>query len=85
MGWRATLRTPWSGTACGLAGVGLITLGVELASDRVDVLSMAVVYQLLVLVVSAAWGLRAGLATSLASVLAINWFFTPPIHTFTNK
>jgi two-component system, OmpR family, sensor histidine kinase KdpD len=77
------LRRPWAGIAAGLAGVALVTLGVELASDRIDVLSMAVVYQLLVLLVSAAWGLSAGLATGLLSVLAINWFFVPPTGTFT--
>ena len=77
------LSGPWPGIAAGLAGVALVTLGVDLASDRIDVLSMAVVYQLLVLLVSAAWGLRAGLATSLVSVLAINWFFVPPTGTFT--
>jgi two-component system sensor histidine kinase KdpD len=77
------LRGPWTGVAVGLAGVALVTLGVELASERIDVLSMAVVYQLLVLVVSAVWGLRAGLSAALASVLAINWFFVPPTGTFT--
>ncbi len=74
---------PWAGVAAGLAGVALVTLGVELASDRIDVLAMAVVYQLLVLVVSAAWGLGAGLSTGVASVLAINWFFVPPTGTLT--
>jgi two-component system sensor histidine kinase KdpD len=80
---RDAVRTPWAGAAAGLAGAAVVTLGVDLASDHIDVLSMAVVYQLLVLVVSAAWGLRAGLGTALASVLAINWFFVPPTHTFT--
>ncbi len=83
VGWRESLRSPWAGVGAGLAGVALVTAGVELASDRVNVLSMAVVYQLLVLAVSAAWGLRAGLATGLGSVLAINWFFVPPTGTFT--
>ncbi len=83
MAWRDIVRTPWAGVAAGLAGVGLVTLGVELASDRVNVLSMGVVYQLLVLVVSAAYGVGPGLSTSLASVLAINWFFVPPTGTFT--
>src|SRR5262245_10784814 len=73
----------WAGVAAGLAGVALITLGVELASHRIDVLAMTVVYQLLVLVVGAAWGVGPGLATSLASVLVINWFFVPPTGTFT--
>ena len=44
---------------------------------------MAVVYQLLVLVISAAWGLRAGLSTSLAAVLFVNWFFVEPTGTLT--
>ena len=57
VGWRDLLRTGWAGVAAGLAGVVLVTLAVELASHRIDVLSMAVVYQLLVLLVSAAWGL----------------------------
>ena len=83
MAWRDFLRTPWAGVAAGLAGVALVTLGVELASDHIDVLSMAVVYQLLVLVVSAAWGLRAGLSTSLAAVLFVNWFFVEPTGTLT--
>ena len=83
MAWRDFLRTPWAGVAAGLAGVALVTLGVELASDHIDVLSMAVVYQLLVLVVSAAWGLRAGLSTSLAAVLVVNWFFVEPTGTLT--
>jgi two-component system, OmpR family, sensor histidine kinase KdpD len=83
VGRRDILRSPWTGAAAGLVSVALVTLGVDLASERIDVLSMAVVYQLLVLVVSAAWGLRAGLWAGLASVLAINWFFVPPTHTFT--
>jgi two-component system, OmpR family, sensor histidine kinase KdpD len=83
VGWRDVLSRGWAGLAAGLAGVVLVTLAVELASHRIDVLSMTVVYQLLVLLVSAAWGTGVGLATSLASVLAINWFFVPPTGTLT--
>ena len=75
------MRTRWAGAVVGLAGVVLVTVAVELASDHIDVLSMTVVYQLLVLVVSAAWGARVGLFTSLASVLVINWYFVPPTGT----
>jgi two-component system sensor histidine kinase KdpD len=75
------MRTRWAGAGVGVAGVVLVTTAVELASDHIDVLSMTVVYQLLVLVVSAAWGARVGLFTSLASVLAINWYFVPPTGT----
>jgi two-component system sensor histidine kinase KdpD len=71
-----------AGTLLGLAGVAAVTGLVDLASDQVEVLSMVVVYQFLVLVVSGAYGAAAGLSTSLASALAFNWFFIPPVHTF---
>ena len=37
--------------------------------------------QLLVLVVSGAFGVVPGLATGAASVMAFSWFFVPPFHT----
>jgi two-component system sensor histidine kinase KdpD len=72
-----------AGYAAGLAGVAVVTGLIEVISGRVNVLSMGVCFQLLVLGVSGAYGLGPGLATSLASALAFNWFFVPPIHTFT--
>ena len=50
---------------------------------RSTVLSMAVCYQLLVLVVSGVYGAVPGLTTGLVSALAFNWFFVPPVHTLT--
>lgn len=72
-----------AGPLVGLAGVGLVTWVIELASGSVEVLSMVVLYQLLVLAVSGAYGAVAGLSTGLASALAFNWFFLPPTQTFT--
>ncbi len=77
----AILRHPLAGHVAGLVGVALITWGVHLVSDDVNVLSMGVVYQLLVLLVSGAWGLGAGLTSSVLSALAFNFFFVPPKHT----
>lgn len=71
------------GHIVGLVGVALVTLVVELARGEVNVLSMGVLFQLLVLGVSGAWGLGPGLTTSLASALAFNFFFVPPVHTLT--
>lgn len=45
--------------------------------------SAAVVYVLSVTVASAVAGLRAGLAASVLSFLALNFFFTEPFHTLT--
>jgi two-component system sensor histidine kinase KdpD len=76
-------RTRLEGLAVGLAGVVLVTWLVHLARGQVNVLSMAVCFQLLVLVVSSLYGLAPGLVTSVASAAAFNWFFVPPVHTFT--
>jgi two-component system sensor histidine kinase KdpD len=73
----------WAGLVAGLVGAAAVTGLLQLASTRLNVLSLAVCYQLVVLVVSGAFGATAGLFTSLVSVLAFNWFFVPPTHTFT--
>lgn len=72
-----------AGYVVALAGVAAVTLLIELISGQVNVLSMAVCFQLLVLVISGAYGLGPGLATGLVSALAFNWFFVPPVHTLT--
>ncbi|MBJ7454834.1 MAG: DUF4118 domain-containing protein [Thermoleophilia bacterium] len=72
-----------AGYVAGLAGVAIVTGLVELVSGQVNVLSMAVCFQLLVLLVSGAYGLRPGLATALGSAAAFNFFFVPPVHTLT--
>jgi two-component system sensor histidine kinase KdpD len=72
-----------AGLLAGAAGVAVVTAGIEAASGEIEVLSMAVCYQLVVLVVSGAFGAAAGLWTSLASALAFNWFFIPPTQTLT--
>lgn len=69
------------GPAVGLVGVALVTWVIDLARGGVEVLSMAVLYQLLVLAVSGAYGAATGLATSAASALAFNFFFIPPTGT----
>jgi K+-sensing histidine kinase KdpD len=56
------------------AGTGLVYPLAEVA----PVVSLGVVYIPGVLAVAAVWGLRLGLATALASVLAFNWFHLPP-------
>ena len=71
------------GYLAGVAGVAAVTWLIELISGQVNVLSMAVCFQLLVLVVSGAYGLGPGLVTGLVSAVAFNWFFVPPVHTLT--
>ena len=79
----ALLRHPLAGHLAGVAGVALLVWAIDLAIDSVNALSMAVCFQLLVLLVSGAAGLGPGLTTSLVSALAFNFFFVPPTHTLT--
>jgi two-component system sensor histidine kinase KdpD len=48
----------------------------------VPVLSLGVLYVFAVLPVAVLWGTPLALVVSVASMLAFNWFFLPPKHTF---
>lgn len=74
-------RSHAAGYVVGLAGVAILTWLIHLSRGHVDVLTMAVCFQLLVLVVSGLYGLAPGLGTSVVSAVAFNWFFVPPFYT----
>ena len=72
--------TPYGGsTALVAAAVGL---GMALQSFLAAP-SIALVFLTAVLIAAAAWGLAPSLYASLLSVLAYNFFFLPPLYTFT--
>ena len=68
-----------------LAGFGLPLLTAGLVPWRADVgLSTVLVTFLLLVVLSAALGgIGPALVAAVAGSLLVNWFFTPPLHTFT--
>src|SRR6476646_4479103 len=65
-----------------LAAVALVSLGVFALEPVAPVLSLGVLYLFAVLPVAALWGLRYAVPVSIVSMLAFNWFFLPPTHTF---
>lgn len=67
--------------AIGLAFPGIVTLGAALPVDF-PTTTAALCYVLAVVAATAFGGLVSGLVASLASFLALNFFFTPPFHTF---
>ncbi len=69
------------GSVTSLAPPGVVTLGALLPID-VSTATAALCYVLAVVVAAAAGGLVAGLVASVCSFLALNFFFTPPFHTF---
>jgi two-component system, OmpR family, sensor histidine kinase KdpD len=65
------------------ASVAAVTAVIALLERWVPVLSLGVLYIFAVLPVAVVWGLGFALPVSVASMLAFNWFFLPPRHTFT--
>ncbi len=68
-----------------LAAVALPLLTVTLTSLRshVTLPSILLLYLLLVVIVSTVGGLWPALTAALAGDVLANWYFTPPVHTFT--
>jgi two-component system sensor histidine kinase KdpD len=60
-----------------------VTGVIELLKDHVPVLSLTVLYLFAVLPIAVVWGLPYSVAASIESVLAINFFFLPPLYTLT--
>src|SRR2546430_6741825 len=86
------MKSPFRGPASrGEAVVGLlasagavvfVTAAIAVVKRWVPVLSLGVLYVFAVLPVAVLWGLALATAVSIASMLAFNWFFLPPTHTF---
>jgi two-component system, OmpR family, sensor histidine kinase KdpD len=77
---RPPLAVGFAVAAVGVAAATAVIFGLR---DVAPVLSLGVLYLLVVLAVSAGWGVRLGLATSVASALAFNFFHIPPTGRFT--
>ena len=69
------------GAVTGLVPPGIVTLGALLPVE-IPTTTAALCYVLAVVVAAAVGGLVSGLVASLCSFLALNFFFTPPFHTF---
>ena len=65
------------------AAVVLASLVVWALEQFTPALSLGVIYVFAVLPVAIAWGLAWALPVAVASMLVYNWFFLPPLHSFT--
>ena len=71
------------GLVVSLVTVAAATAAIYPLKQVAPVVSLSVVYLPAVLLVSADWGLRLGLVTSLLSAAAFNYFHIPPVGRFT--
>jgi two-component system sensor histidine kinase KdpD len=66
-----------------IVAIAAITAAIFGLREAVPVVSTGVLYLLAVLLVSSYWGLWLGVATSILSAAAFNWFHIPPTGGFT--
>lgn len=76
-------RIPWLGLVAAVVGVALATVVGVVVQPHVGLETIDLVYLVGILAVAAAFGLWPSLFASLAASLCYNFFFIPPIHTFT--
>lgn len=77
------LRSMLPGVVAGLILAGLVTLAGYLITSIGSITNVALLYLLPVMVAATRHGLRPALVTALVSSLAYNFFFIPPLYTFT--
>lgn len=80
--WRR-VRGAAAGWLLSIALVFAMTGVIELLKAHIPVLSLAVLYTFVVLLAAIVWGMPHAVGASIASMLAFNFFFLPPLHTFT--
>ena len=86
MAWRGSRPGDTSDLVVGVLGsvgaVALVTAAIGVLDEWIPVLSLGALYVFAVLLVAVAWGLAYALPVAIASMLAFNWFFLEPTHTF---
>jgi K+-sensing histidine kinase KdpD len=76
-------RRRLTGTLASFVLVAAVTGVIELLKAHVPVLRLVVLYLLAVLPTAVFWGLAYAVPVSIASMLAFNFFFLPPLYTLT--
>ena len=71
------------GGLASITALVVVTGAIELLKRYIPVLSLGVLYVLAVLPVAIGWGMAYAVPVAVASMLAFNFFFLPPLYTFT--
>ncbi|HXM96960.1 MAG TPA: DUF4118 domain-containing protein, partial [Candidatus Dormibacteraeota bacterium] len=76
------LAGKWFGLICAFTAITGVTVFYRhiLAANQTTV---ALTFLLAILAVSAVWGMAVSVSMSVAAMLAFNYFFLPPVGTFT--
>lgn len=71
-----------AGIGASVVAFGVLTASLAPLLGEGQLVDVALLYLLLTLVASGIWGYRVGLATAVIANLLLNYFFVPPLHTF---
>jgi two-component system, OmpR family, sensor histidine kinase KdpD len=71
------------GVILALAAIPLLTLALVAARPHLDLADDLLIYLVLVVTTAVVGGFWPAVLTAVASSLLLNWYFTPPLHTFT--
>jgi two-component system sensor histidine kinase KdpD len=80
---RVWLSSPLAGIAASALAVTVVTAAIALLDNFIPVLSLGVLYVFAVLPIALVWGVGYAVLAAVASMLAFNFFFLPPVYTFT--
>lgn len=80
---KPTAQKQWREYLLSVAVVAVAALLADLLQAFLSLPNLSMVFLLGVLVCAVMWGLRASVMASLLSVLLYDFFFVPPVHTFT--
>src|SRR5260370_28712240 len=76
-------RNGWVGYSGALLGTGAVTAFLIPFRGHINSTTVALTFLLVVLFAAIRWGSRPALLASVLGVVCFNFFFIPPIHTFT--
>jgi K+-sensing histidine kinase KdpD len=77
------MRTRLEAVLACVVAVAVVTGVIFGLRSYIPVLSLGSLYVFAVLPIAVVFGIEYAAAVSIASMLAFNWFFLPPVHTFT--
>jgi two-component system, OmpR family, sensor histidine kinase KdpD len=72
----------WTSAVVGAATLLALTVGVALVDERLALSTIMLLYLTVVIGIAFGGGIRPAIPAAIASALLINWFFTPPVHTW---
>src|ERR1700681_4012733 len=77
------IRNRWVGYCGSLVGAAVVTACLIPFRGHINSTTVALAFLLVILFAAILWGSRPALLASVLSVVCFNFFFIPPVHTFT--